>query len=156
MSILAVDFGSVYTRAVLIDLVDGIYQLVARSQTRTTDGFPTGDITVGLDRVLREISDATGRTFTDPEGKILSPEQEDRSGVDLFTVTASSGRPLRAVIVGLMPDLSINSAIRAAETYVDIAATIHLADGRDEQERLNAIFLSAPDIILMVGGTEKG
>ncbi|MBC8172181.1 MAG: glutamate mutase L, partial [Anaerolineae bacterium] len=156
MSILAVDFGSVHTRAVLIDLVDGTYQLVARSQTRTTDGFPTGDVTVGLDRVLRELSEATGRVFTDPDGKILSPEQPDRSGVDLVTITASSGRPLRAIVIGLMPDVSTASAIQAAGTYVDIVASIHLDDGRDEQERLNTILLNTPDLILIAGGTEQG
>lgn len=156
MSILAVDFGSVHTRAVLIDLVDGTYQLIARSQARTTDSFPIGDVNVGLDRVLRDLSEATGRIFTDPDGKIISPEQPDRSGVDLFTITASSGRPLRAVVIGLMPDVSTDSAIRAARTYVDIVASIHLDDGRDEQERLNTILLNTPDLILIAGGTERG
>jgi hypothetical protein len=157
MSILAVDFGSVNTRAVLIDMVDGVYQLIARAQTRTTDGFPVADVNVGLDRVLRDLSDATGRTFTTGDGRILMPERDDRSGVDHFTATASIGRPLRAVIVGLVPDISAASALRAAAgTYVDIAAAIHLDDGRDEEARLNAILLNNPDVILIAGGTEQG
>lgn len=157
MSILSVDFGSVNTRAVLIDLVDGVYQLIARAQTRTTDNFPVGDVNVGLDRVLRDLSEATGRSFTTGEGRILTPERADRSGVDVFTATASIGRPLRAVIVGLVPDISTASALRAAAgTYVDIAASIHLDDGRSEQARLNAILLNHPDVILLVGGTEQG
>jgi hypothetical protein len=157
MSILSVDFGSVNTRAVLIDLVDGVYQLIARGQTRTTDNFPVGDVNVGLDRVLRDLSEATGRTFTTGDGRVLTPEREDRSGVDVFTATASIGRPLRAVTIGLIPDISAASALRAAAgTYVDIAASIHLDDGRDEQTRLNTILLSAPDVILITGGTERG
>jgi hypothetical protein len=157
MSILSVDFGSVNTRAILIDLVDGVYQLIARAQTRTTDGFPVNDINVGLDRVLRDLSDATGRTLTTGDGRVLMPERTDRAGVDVFTATASTGRPLRAVILGLVPDISAASAIRAASgTYVDVAAIIHLEDRRDEQERLNAILLSNPDVILLAGGTERG
>ncbi|MCU0495734.1 MAG: glutamate mutase L [Anaerolineae bacterium] len=157
MSILSVDFGSVNTRAVLIDIVDGTYQLVARAQTRTTDGFPVNDLTVGLDRVLRELGDTTGRTLTGPDGKVMTPERPDRSGVDIFTATASIGRPLRAVIVGLMPQFSVMSAIRAATgTYIQVTETIHLDDQRTEQERFNTIILNYPDLIIIAGGTEKG
>ncbi|MBC8099228.1 MAG: glutamate mutase L, partial [Armatimonadetes bacterium] len=157
MSILAVDFGSIHTRAVLLDRVDGVYELIARAEARTTDGFPVGDVTIGLDRVLRDISDATGRILTSDDGKILTPEQSDRAGVDVFVATASIGRPLRAVVMGLAPEVSAASALRAAAgTYVEVAATLHLGDGRDEQARLNAVLLNYPDVILIAGGTERG
>jgi len=156
-SILAVDFGSVNTRVVLIDAVEGRYRLVSRSSGRTTDGYPANDITVGLKRVLREITDATGRQFMHDNGTIITPEQPDRSGADIFALTVSLGRPLRAVVVGLIPEVSIASAIRAASgTYIEIAETIHLEDGRTDEERLNAIVLSYPAVIIIVGGTEHG
>ncbi|MCL4252991.1 MAG: glutamate mutase L, partial [Anaerolineae bacterium] len=98
-SILAVDFGSVTTRAVLIDVVDGAYRLIARAEERTTDGFPAFDLDIGLDRVLRQLTEITGRRFRDETGVIISPERPDRSGVDLFAITASLGKPLQAVIV---------------------------------------------------------
>ncbi len=157
MSILAIDFGSVNTRAVLIERVDGVYQLVARAQTRTTDGFPVEDLTVGLDRVLRELSELTGRTFTGITGTIVIPENADRVGVDTFVATASLGQPMRAVIVGLVPDISVESGKRAvATTYAKVVATIDLEDGRSEEERLNTLLLSRPDVILVVGGVEGG
>ncbi len=157
MSILAADFGSVYTRVVLIDRVEGTYQLVARAQTRTTHGFPVNDISVGLDRAMRQLSESTQRTFTDSSGQIITPENEDRQGVDYFAATASIGRPLRTVLVGLMPAVSIKSAQRAtAGTYAQINAIIDLADGRSEEERLNVILAAYPDVVLIVGGTEGG
>lgn len=156
-SILAVDFGSVHTRAMLIDLVDGAHKLVARAETRTTDGFPVNDIAVGFDRVLRQLSAVTDRRFMAESGQIITPEQRDRSGVDFFALTASIGRPLRAVLVGLTPEVSVASALRATEgTYIDIAATISLDDERNEEERLNAILLNTPDMIVISGGTEDG
>jgi len=156
-SILAVDFGSVTTRAVLIDVVDGAYRLIARAEERTTDGFPASDLDVGLDRVLRQLTEVTGRRFRDDNGAMISPERPDRSGVDLFAITASLGRPLQAVIVGLVPDVSIASALRAIEgTYIEVKATLTLDDKRDQEEQLNAILLSYPDVIFLVGGTEKG
>ena len=42
-SILAVDFGNVNTRAILVDLVDGMYRLIARAEARSTAGFPAND-----------------------------------------------------------------------------------------------------------------
>lgn len=156
-SILAVDFGSVHTRAVLVELVEGVYRLVARAETRSTDVFPVHDMAVGFDRVLRQISDVTGRRFLSEEGTVIKPEGEDRSGVDNFALTASMGRPLRAVLVGLMPGMSLGSAIRAAAgTYIEVAETLDLGDGRDEEERINALLLSYPDVILLTGGTEDG
>jgi hypothetical protein len=157
MSILSVDFGSVHTRAVLFDRVEGRYQLVAAATTRTTTDFPVSDIAVGLDRVLRELTETTGRSFTGPDGRIATPENADRIGVDVFAATASAGRPLRAVVLGLYPDLSLASALRAASgTYVDIAATLHLDDGQDEDGRLNTILLNTPDVIVIAGGIEGG
>jgi hypothetical protein len=156
-SILAADFGSVHTRAVLIDVVDGTYRLVARGQSRTTDGFPANDIAIGFDRALRQLTEATERRFMADAGVIITPEQPDRSGVDFFALTASLGRPLRAVMIGLTPEVSIASALRAAEgTYIDVAAIISLDDGRSEEERLNAIILSMPDILILAGGTDGG
>lgn len=156
-SVLAVDFGSVTTRVVLIDSVEGEYRLVSRGLGRTTDGYPVNDITVGFDRVLRQITDATGRQFIEDTGKIISPQRPDGTGVDLFAVTASIGRPLQAVVVGLVPDVSIASAIRAASgTYIQVVQTVSLEDGRDEQARLNAILLAYPDLIIVTGGMEDG
>lgn len=157
VSALAVDFGSVHTRVLLIDVVDGVYRVVARGESRTTDGFPNYDIAVGLQRVLRDIGSATGRQLMDDTGRIITPERPDRSGVDSFSITASLGRPLRAVLVGLMPDLSISAALRAAAgTYMDIVASVHLNDGRTEEERLNALVLNVPDVVFVVGGTDTG
>lgn len=157
MSILSVDFGSVHTRAVLFDLVEGRYQLLAVAETRSTDSFPVNDIAVGLDRVLRELTETTGRIFTAPDGRIAIPETANRVGVDVFTATASIGRPLKAIVVGLHPDISVASAQRAASgTYVDVVTTLHLADGRDSNERLNAILLNTPDVVIIAGGTDGG
>lgn len=156
-SILAVDFGSVHTRALLFDVVDGEYRLVARGQSRTTIGFPIDDVNIGVGRILKDISEATGRRFYNERGQIITPEQSDRSGVDYFITTASAGRPVRVVMVGLVPGISIATAIRAtAASYVEPAAEIHLDDNMTEEERINRIVLSRPDLIFISGGTDGG
>jgi len=156
-SILAVDFGNIQTRAILIDLVDGIYRLVARGETRTTVGFPANDARVGLQRAVEQITAVTGRKLLLDDGRILSPEQQDRSGVDHFITTASIGRTLRTIVVGLVPDVSLASAHRAlAGTYVEIVGTLSLEDSRSEEDQVNAIVSSRPDLIFITGGMEGG
>ncbi len=156
-SILAVDFGSVHTRALLIDLVDGVYQLVTQAEEGTTGGFPITDVGVGFRRAVQQLSANTGRQFLQQDGTIIMPEQPDRSGVDAFIATTSVGRPLRAVLIGLMPGMSIASAQRAAAgTYAEIVDVLSLDDRRTPQQQLNAIILAHPDLIFITGGTEYG
>jgi uncharacterized protein (TIGR01319 family) len=156
-SILAVDFGNVLTRGVLIDVVDGVYRLVARGETRSTSGYPVNDVFVALRRVADQITAVTGRRLLSKDGKIITPEQQDRSGVDDFVATASIGRTLRTALVGLVSEVSIASALRAAAgTYVDIVETLSLDDKRSPEERLNALIASNPDMVFMTGGTEGG
>src|SRR5690606_19298533 len=145
-SILAVDFGNVNTRAVLIDLVGGVYYVDAQAQERTTAGFPVRDVGAGLGRVLRQLGAMTRRCLVAPDGRVITPEQPDRSGVDAFVATASIGRPLRTVLVGLVPEMSIVSGLRAAAgTYVNIVDTISLDDGRKAEDFLNAMVEARPD-----------
>ncbi len=157
-SILAVDFGSVHTRAILIDLVDGEYQLVAKGKARTSAGFPNHDVNIGMIRAAAQLAYATGRRLFDPDSeRIITPEQPDRSGVDVVRFTASIGRPLRTILMGLVPEMSVASAYRAiAGTYVQIIDTITLDDARSPQAQLNALLLARPDLIFIVGGTEGG
>ncbi len=156
-SILAVDFGNVHTRAVVIDLVEGVYKPIAFGEVRTTGGFPHGDVSVGLARALKQITRATGRHFLREDGTIITPQSADLSGVDTYLVTTSIGRPLRTVVMGLTDEMSVASALRAvAGTYVQVVETLTLEDGRNENEHLNAIVLSRPDLIFIAGGTEGG
>jgi len=163
------DIGNISTRVILIDLVDGRYRLLARGETRSTGGFPSGDVNLGIQRACEQITEATGRKLVAPDGRILTPERADRSGVDQFVVTTSTGQTLRTVIIGLVPELSIASAIRAtagtyvqvvvratAGTYVQVVEQISLADARSEEDELNAIIHSRPDLIFIVGGVEAG
>lgn len=157
-SIIAADFGSVNTRVVLIDLVDGAYRMVARAETRTTADEPLRDVAVGLYRALAQMSRQTGRDLLTGDGhELLIPEGRDGSGVDAFVATASVGEPLRVVVVGLMPDVSVSSALYVlAGSYVQVVDTLSLADVRTEEQQINAVLARKPDLVFVVGGTDAG
>lgn len=156
-SILAVDVGSVNTRAVLIDLVDGKYRLVMRGETRSTADDPWRDAGVGLRRALKAMTERTGRRFLTAEDEVLMPERASGYGVDQFVATASAGRPLRVLLAGLMPDVSIASGLHALSgSYVEVVDTLSLADIRTEEQQINDILNKKPDLIFIVGGTDAG
>lgn len=155
-SILAMDFGSVNTRTMIIDVVDGQYRMVTRSQTRTTMRPPIGDVTVGMSRAIENIQDATGRILIDHEGVLIYPENED-GGIDRVVATSSASRPLRAVLVGLIAEVSLASARHALNgTYIEVAEILSISDGRTEEERINAILKAKPDLVFISGGTDGG
>ncbi len=156
-SILAADFGSVNTRVILIDLVDGAYRLVARAMTRTTADDPVRDVSVGLFRGLELLTEQTGRALlAGRKDQVLMPEG-DGQGVDAVLATASVGQPLDVVVVGLMPDVSVSSALHVLTgSYARVVDTLSLADIRTEQEQINAILARKPDLIFIVGGTDAG
>lgn len=157
-SLIAADFGSVNTRLVLIDLVDGQYRLVSRTQIRTTIGSLINDVTIGLSRAIENLQEITERPLVDEQsGVLILPENEDGSGIDELIVTSSAGRPLQAVLVGLMEEVSIASARRALTgSYVQVAGVLSLADTRDEEAQINQILQAKPDLIFLIGGTDGG
>lgn len=156
-SILAVDFGSVNTRVLLFDVVDGEYALVAQRQGKTSIDAPSDDLRVGLTKILRDLSSATDRRFLDEAGDLIKPEQSERIGVDFCITTASAGQPIKVVLIGLLPDKGIGSARRAiVPFYADVIAEIHLEDGLSDMARLNRIVDSRPDLIFISGGTDGG
>jgi MutL protein len=156
-AILAVDIGGIHTRAILLDRVEGKYRFVSRAQTLSTAAAPQNDIGVGLRRVLEKMTLQTGRYFVTERGEIIVGAREALSGVDLLVATASGGRPIKVVLVGLMNDMSLQAGKRAlASIYADLVDTLTLNDPRSTQEQINAILLNEPDLIFIVGGTDDG
>src|SRR5574341_333858 len=156
-AILAVDIGNVYTRAVLLDVVDGQFRFVSRGESPSTDRPPYNDVFEGVRRAIQEISAATGRQILDERSQLVMPERSEFLGVRQFAATASAGKPIRAVLVGLVPDVSLMSGRRAAEsTYMQVVELFSLADRRSTEKQIDALMSAEPDMVLIVGGTDGG
>ncbi|OGO15047.1 MAG: hypothetical protein A2Z14_08040 [Chloroflexi bacterium RBG_16_48_8] len=155
--ILAVDVGSVNTRASLFDVVDGRYRLVATSEVSSTAGPPLFDIGEGVRLAMDRIRVITGRRLTDETEVLIYPSTGFGSGVDLFVSSISAGPKVKTIIAGLMPGVSMTSARRLAESaYLDIVGEITLVDRRRTEEQIDLILSQRPDMILIVGGTDGG
>jgi hypothetical protein len=156
-AILAIDVGNVHTRAILFDVVNGVYRFVARGEAPTTDMPPWNNVLIGAQKAVEAITVATSRTIMDADGEVITPEKDSFYGVGTVIITASAGQPVRGVLVGLMPDVSLISGRRAAESaYLLLVDTISLADRRTPEQQMEALLKARADLILIVGGTDDG
>jgi uncharacterized protein (TIGR01319 family) len=156
-SVLAIDVGSVYTRALLFDVVDGRYRFLSGGSASTTAGAPYHDVGEGVRHALGKLQAVTGRTLIDENEHLIQPEQANGNGVDKCVVTLSAGAPLKVVVVGLLDDVSTESAAQVASTtYTRVAEKLSLIDRRSPASRLDAVLRTRPDAIIVAGGTEGG
>jgi hypothetical protein len=155
-SLLAFDIGSITTRAILFDVVEGRYRYLGTGTAPTTAGDPYHDISEGVRMALDQLQEITGRTLFGADGLIV-PSQADGSGIDKCVATLSVGPPLKIVAVGLLEDISAASAQNlATTTYARVVETMSLNDRRKTVARLDTIYRIRPDLIVISGGTENG
>ena len=156
-SLLAIDIGDITTRAVLFDSVEGRYRFLAIGSSPTTAVAPYQDVREGVRLALARLQEVTGRRLISDDFRLLVPEQENGSGIATVTVTLSAGAPLRIVIMGLLEEISVESARQlAATTYAGIVDTISMNDRRNPESRLDALLSARPDVIILAGGIEGG
>ncbi len=157
-TVLGIDIGTINTRALLFDVVDGQYSFIASGAAPSTAGAPYQNPTEGMIRAVRQLQEVTGRDMLEPaEGRLIIPAQPDGSGVDRLVITYSTGDPLRVVVAGLLSDVSLDSARRlAASTYAQVVESIGLNDRRRAEAQLDAVLKSGPDLVLFAGGTDGG
>ena len=156
-SLLAVDVGATTTRAVLFDVVEGNYRFIAIGQSPTTAEAPFRDIGLGVREAIASIQSITGRIFLNKDRVLISPAQADGTGVDAFVATLSAGPAVRAVIVGLLSDVSVESARRLLETtYCRVVETFSLSDRRRADQQIDDFLRARPELVLVAGGTDGG
>ena len=156
-SLLAVDIGGANTRAVLFDIVEGEYRFLAASSSPSTAEAPFKDVSEGVRNAIAGLQTVTGRTLLDSDRRLVTPSQPDGSGVDAMVSTLSAGPALKTVIVGLLSDVSLESARRLAETtYSRIVDSIGINDHRKPDGQIDALMRLQPDVVIITGGTDGG
>ncbi len=156
-SLLAIDLGSMYTRASLFDVVDGRYHFIATGSACSTVDAPYSDASEGVTHALHALQDVCGRKLLTPEENIILPSQADGSGTDRMVFTHSAGPQLRIVVAGLLNDVSLASALNLAETLpAEVVEQISLNDTRSRAMQVDAILAAKADLVILAGGTEAG
>jgi hypothetical protein len=156
-SLLAIDVGSVSTRAMLFDVVDGRYRFLACGTAHSTARAPFFDIGEGIRRSIDHLEAITGRELVGEDENLILPSKPDGSGVDTCVATLSAGPPLNVVAIGLLEDISAESAVRlASTTYAQVVDTFSLNDRRKQAARIDTLMRLRPDLVIVAGGTQDG
>lgn len=156
-SILAIDLGSVHTRAALFDVVEGHYAFIAAATAPSSIQAPHHDARVSVLSALAHLTELTGRSFVSDDEKIILPSDPTGAGCDQMVMTFSGGPDLRLAVAGLLSEVSLESAGHLIATAPGrIIETIGLNDHRRPEAQLDALLKTGPDLILLTGGTENG
>ncbi|GAB4448827.1 MAG: glutamate mutase L [Anaerolineales bacterium] len=156
-SILAIEVGTAVTRAVLFDVVEGQYRFIASGKAPSTAEVPFKDIGIGVREAITALQEVTGGKLLGQGNNLILPAQADGSGVDAVVAVISTGPVLRTVIVGLLSDVSVQSARRLAETtYARVVEALDLSDHRKPDQQLDAVIRARPDLVILTGGTDGG
>ncbi|MCC6148112.1 MAG: glutamate mutase L [Anaerolineaceae bacterium] len=155
-SILAIDLGSVHTRALLFDVVEGQYRFIGSGIAASTANAPFRDIGEGFFRAVLNLQEKLGRTLI-KDDRLILPSREDNAGVDRLVAAYTAGPELRIVTAGLLTDVSLQSIQRLAGTVSgQVAESLSLGDRRRPEARIDAVLQAKPDLIIFGGGTEGG
>ena len=156
-SLLAIDVGAANTRAVLFDVIEGEYRFVASGTSPTTAEAPFKDVSEGARDAITNLQKILGKNLLDASRALITPSQANGSGVDALVVTLSAGPVIKTVIVGLLKDVSLESARRLTEsTYTRIVDTIGLNDQRKPDQQIDSLLRLRPDLVVITGGTDGG
>jgi hypothetical protein len=155
-SLLAIDVGTITTRAALFDVVEGSYRFIASGYSPTTALAPYRDVSEGVRQAIEKLETVTGRKFLGEGYQLIIPAS-DGAGVDLFAATHSAGPAIKTAVVALLDDVSLESTLRLAHsTYTSVVETIGLNDKRKPDEQIDSLINFHPDLILVAGGTDGG
>jgi len=156
-AVLAVDLGSLNTRALLFEIIDGRYQFIRAGSSPSTLNAPHLDLNEGVYQSLVNLQRLSGRTVLDEDSRLINPQNDAGQGIDKLVLTCSAGSEIRVVLIGLVRNLDIASAGNALRhERTTIVETIGLDDDRSLDRQVDAIINAAPDLILLTGGAENG
>jgi hypothetical protein len=156
-SLLAIDVGAANTRAVLFDVIEGEYRFVASGVAPSTAEAPFKDVAEGVRNAVSKLQTVLGKKLLDDARGLVTPSQPDGSGVDALVVTLSAGPAIKTIVVGLLKDVSLESARRLAEsTYTRLMDTISLSDQRKPDQQIDSILRIRPELVVIAGGTDGG
>lgn len=159
--LLVVEVGTAITRVTLVDVVDNVYRMIARSESWTTLAAPGADVTGAIMEAIATITETTGRRLV-RDGRLIQPLDQQGEGVRALVVSTSAAGTMPVLICALAAEQSARAASHAVRsTYTRIIRNFALDEAGVEQgDWLNRQVIhlaqSGPAAILLTGGVEGG
>lgn len=162
-TVLVTDCGSTTTKALLFEKTEQGWRHTYRGEAPTTVEEPVADVTVGAINAFIEVQELSGRNILRPlntlngQSPFVLSSNDAAQGIDVYLSTSSAGGGLQMMVMGIVGQMSTESASRAAlGAGAIVMDAISIDDGREDHERIERIRHIKPDIVLITGGVEKG
>lgn len=151
------DIGSTYTKAAVVDLATGA--LLGSADHPTTI---EPDVMLGFEAVRQEVRPLLGGLRQNRQNGGLGATRRaagaagvaDTVAEPLVLACSSAGGGLRLAVVGYEREISAEAGHRAALSAG--ARVVHVSAGRLDRAGTAALRSAAPDVLLLVGGTDGG
>jgi hypothetical protein len=154
-TLIGLDIGSTTVKAALLQKRDGQWAVVATSFAPTTVERPHEDVSTGVKDAIAGLQALSGRMLLKEGLPVFAPGAD--FGCDAMVAASSAGGGCQMVVMGVMKDLTGESAQRAAlgggALVLDVIA---VDDGRTVAERISLLRDLMPDALLVSGGTDGG
>jgi len=139
-------------QATLVDGIENRYRFIASGITKTSTHALLEDAFYGVQDAINQVTNITGRDLLRNDGQLIRPNQVDGSGVDQFTATITPVEPLKVVLMGLLDNVSLDSARKLANsTYSNVVETFSLYNPSRIEKQLDNIVRHKPDVIILSG-----
>ena len=156
-AVLALEIGSVHTRAVLFEVVEDRYHFIGAGVVNSSFNEPDFDAGLAAFKAILRLQEITGRVLINRSGELVLASQSDGDGVDHLVITTSCGPSLKVVTCGLLNDISLESARNLAGTvYGKVVESISINDRRLIHTQLDAVVAARPDLLIFAGGVDNG
>jgi uncharacterized protein (TIGR01319 family) len=153
--ILATDCGSTTSKARFFMKIGDEFRFIASGEAPTTVEAPYEDVTVGVRNAVREVEELTGYKLLGDD--TILPSNGKGAGVDIYATTSSAGGGLQMTVIGVVRNMTAESAERAALGAGAIVMDVVSSDEeREDFEKIARIRTLRPDMILFAGGTDGG
>ena len=151
-AIVITDIGSTTTKSILIQLVEGKWQISEIQNVPTTVEKPVEDVTIGVERAVKKLEKVQQISILKKTDTKLAFNKSNA-----YFSTSSAGGGLQILVIGLTKFDTASSAERAAFGAGGVILdTFAIDDKRSALEQMQAMKMLKPDIILMAGGIDGG
>ncbi len=152
-SLLALDIGTVNTRASLFALTGGQYRFLARSQARSTSGGGV-HIGAGVQIALSHLQRIVSRPLLTGEGGLILPTNANAEGVDSLALSFSAGVPLRVMTMGYVNSVAAKKLVES--THAVLVHNFDVQDLLNEEALINQFVRAEADVVVFSGGLDGG
>lgn len=146
-AILVAEIGSVTTRVMLLDVVDGEIRLICQIEKPSTIEPPHLNSMVAVLQAAADITKIVNRKLLTDDGQLLIPQNKERDGVNHVVALSSGAGNFGVIITAIASDVSAQSCLHACRsTYTSILQVITLDDFDKNRELGSA--KTSPDVII--------